>query len=129
MIFLNSLGILFSLSGAIILLNIYNFNLSISTAVGFIALSGLTIELSILMTLYIKNEEKNKVINGAVKRLRPKLTTALTIILSLIPIMYSMDTGSEFLINVIAPMYYGIIFSFIYVLFILPVLLSFYFKD
>tara|TARA_Y100000034_G_scaffold27924_1_gene33561 strand:+ start:8098 stop:11127 length:3030 start_codon:yes stop_codon:yes gene_type:complete len=127
--FVNLLGIFFSLSGAIILLNIYNFNLSISTAVGFIALSGLTIELSILMSLYIKNEEKNKVVNGAVKRLRPKLTTALTIILSLIPIMYSMDTGSEFLINVIAPMYYGIIFSFIYVLFILPVLLSFYFKD
>ena len=127
--FVNLLGIFFSTSGSIILLHYFNFNLSISTIVGLIALSGLTVELSILMSLYIKNEEKNKVINGSIKRLRPKIITALTIILSLIPIMYSSDTGSEFLINVVAPMYYGIIFSFIYSLFILPVLLSFYFKD
>tara|TARA_B100000700_G_scaffold71271_1_gene79293 strand:+ start:60030 stop:63071 length:3042 start_codon:yes stop_codon:yes gene_type:complete len=128
----NFLSIIFSISGSIWLLSFFGFNFSIATYVGLLALAGLSIELSILMTTYILNEKgnkKNRLINGAVKRIRPKFITALTVIFSLLPIMLSEGAGNEFLITIVAPLFFGIIFSFLYSLIFLPIFISYYLKD
>lgn len=129
---INFLSIIFSISGSIWLLNIFGFSFSIATYVGLLALAGLSIELSILMTTYILNEKGNKIeriINGAVKRIRPKFITALTVIFSLLPIMLSDGAGNEFLITIVAPLFYGIIFSFLYSLLFLPLFIYYHLKD
>ena len=121
--FISFVSFIFSVSGSLFFLNYFDYNFSISTYVGLIALAGLSIELSIMMIHYVKEENGSlvkKVINGSSKRLRPKIITALTIIFSLAPTMFFSGSGSEFLITVIAPLFFGIIFAFIYALFILP---------
>lgn len=128
---INLTSIVFSTAGALFFLNFFNQNISISTYVGLIALIGLSIELSILMTTYILNENGTsieKIINGSVKRLRPKIITALTIIISLYPVVFWSGVGNEFLKAISFPLFFGIIFAFFYALFILPILLYFSLK-
>jgi Cu(I)/Ag(I) efflux system membrane protein CusA/SilA len=60
------------------------------------------------------------VIEGAVQRLRPKLMTALTVIVGLLPIMFGSGTGSEVMRRIAAPMVGGMVTSTALTLLVIP---------
>ncbi len=115
-----------SLIGSLIIMNGLNYNLSVASIAGIVATLGITVEMLIIMILYIKNSLKNSVnimdgiFNGAVKRVRPKLMTAMVIIASLTPILYSQEMGSEVLSKIVAPMIGGTVSSLITALVFIP---------
>ena len=131
------LAVPFSLVGAFWFLYFLGFNISIAVWVGIIALAGLDAETGVVMLLYLdlsytrrKEEGRMKsaedlesaIIDGAVKRLRPKLMTVGTTIVGLIPIMFSTGIGSEIMKRIAAPMIGGLVTSTILELTIYPVI-------
>lgn len=131
------LAIPFSLIGAFWILFFLNYNMSIAVWVGIIALAGIDAETGVVMLLYLNlayrdHREAGKmnnlkdleeaVIEGAVKRVRPKVMTVLTTFFGLLPIMWaaSYETGADMAKRIAAPMVGGIFTSFIIVLFIYP---------
>jgi len=63
---------------------------------------------------------KEKIFEGAVKRVRLKLMTGIVIIASLLPILYSQEMGSEIISKIVAPMIGGTISSLITALIFVP---------
>jgi Cu(I)/Ag(I) efflux system membrane protein CusA/SilA len=139
------LAVPFSLIGAVWLLFILGYNVSIAVWVGMIALMGLDAETGSFMLLFLDmswNEYKQKglfdnrslkknlenlteaIIHGAVKRVRPKIMTVGAAMLGLMPIMWSMGTGSDVMKRIAAPMVGGLVTSFALELLIYPVLFA-----
>ncbi|MFA7613793.1 MAG: CusA/CzcA family heavy metal efflux RND transporter [Candidatus Caldatribacteriota bacterium] len=131
------LAIPFSMIGAVWLLYFLDYNMSIATWVGIIALLGLDAETGIFMLLYLdiayedrvkkglmRNEGdlREAIIEGAVHRIRPKLMTVLCLFIGLIPIMWSTGTGADVMKRIAAPMVGGVVTSFILELLIYPVI-------
>jgi Cu(I)/Ag(I) efflux system membrane protein CusA/SilA len=129
------LAVPFSLIGAIWLLYILNYNISIAVWVGMIALMGLDAETGVFMLLFLDlsyndmaaqgrmktfADLKEAIIHGAVKRIRPKMMTVMAMFMGLIPIMWSMGTGADMMKRVAAPMIGGILTSFILELLVYP---------
>ncbi|MGU3521942.1 efflux RND transporter permease subunit [Enterobacteriaceae bacterium C23F] len=114
----------FSLIGGVWLLWLLGYNLSVASAVGFIALAGIAAEFGVIMVLYL-NTALDKYRNsqglldngtllhaiheGAVLRVRPKVMTVATIMAGLLPIMWGSGTGSEVMSRIAAPMIGGMI--------------------
>lgn len=115
-----------SLIGCLLSLKYYNYGLSVASIAGIISTIGIAAEMLIIMVIYIKNSLKSKgsieekIFNGAVKRVRPKIMTALTICISLMPILYSTEIGSEIMKIIVTPMIGGTITSFICALIFIP---------
>lgn len=133
----------FSLIGAFCFIYILDYNLSIAVWVGVIALAGLDAETGIFMLLYLdmsyreikakKNiltseDLKEAIYYGAVKRVRPKLMTVTAAFMGLIPIMWSMGTGSDVMKRIAAPMIGGLFTSFILELIVYPAAYYIYLK-
>lgn len=130
------LSVPFALIGGVYLIYFLGYNFSVAVWVGFIALYGVAVETGVVMVLYlhealdrylvkgpITNEEiTNATIDGAVMRLRPKLMTVATNLIGLLPIMWSVGTGSDVMKPIAAPMIGGIVTSAVHVLFVTPVL-------
>lgn len=129
------LAVPFSLVGAILLLYILDYNISIAVWVGMIALMGLDAETGVFMLVFLdlayedakkkgllKTEQdlKDAIIHGAVKRVRPKLMTVLTSMIGLMPIMWSTGTGADMMKRVTAPMVGGLTTSFLMELMVYP---------
>jgi Cu(I)/Ag(I) efflux system membrane protein CusA/SilA len=129
------MAIPFSLIGAIWLLYLLDYNLSVGVFVGIIALAGLDAETGAIMLLYldISHDErkaqgklntyedlKEAVMHGAVQRLRPKLMTILANIFGLFPVMWATGTGSEVAKRIAAPLVGGVTTSFLLELLIYP---------
>jgi Cu(I)/Ag(I) efflux system membrane protein CusA/SilA len=129
------LAVPFSLIGAIWLLYILGYNISIAVWVGMIALMGLDAETGVFMLLFLDlsyndmvsqgrmktfADLKEAIIHGAVKRIRPKMMTVMAMFMGLIPIMYSMGTGADVMKRIAAPMIGGILTSFILELLVYP---------
>jgi Cu(I)/Ag(I) efflux system membrane protein CusA/SilA len=129
------LAVPFSLVGAIWLLYILGYHLSLAVVVGLIALAGLDAETGVVMLLYLDiayhraqkegrlvtyRDTEEAVMEGAVQRLRPKLMTVLAILMGLLPLMYGHGTGHEAMKRIAAPMVGGVITSFLLELFIYP---------
>jgi Cu(I)/Ag(I) efflux system membrane protein CusA/SilA len=129
------LAVPFSLIGAIWLLYLLGYNLSIAVWVGMIALMGLDAETGVFMLLFLdlsyherlaegrlRNyaDLKDAVIHGAVKRVRPKMMTVMAMFMGLIPIMWSMGTGADVMKRIAAPMIGGILTSFVLELLVYP---------
>ena len=129
------LAIPFSLIGAIWLLYLLDYNLSVGVFVGIIALAGLDAETGAIMLLYldISHDErkaqgklntyedlKDVVMHGAVQRLRPKLMTILANIFGLLPVMWATGTGAEVAKRIAAPLVGGVTTSFLLELLIYP---------
>ncbi len=130
----------FALVGGVFMVYAYDINLSVAVAVGFIALFGMAIETAMLMTIYL-NEAMAKmvavhgnssasltpaiirkyIIEGSVKRLRPKLMTVSVGLFGLIPILWATGVGSDIMRPITIPLIGGTISSTIYVLLITPV--------
>ncbi|MCS7229823.1 MAG: efflux RND transporter permease subunit [Candidatus Kryptonium sp.] len=136
-VFIVFLAVPFSLVGAIWLLYILDYNMSIAVWVGMIALAGLDAETGIVMLLYLDlayeewkrkgklktiNDLKEAIYHGALKRLRPKTMTVATIIAGLLPIMLSHGTGADVMKRISAPMIGGVVTSFILELIVYPVI-------
>ena len=131
------LAVPFSLIGAIWILYILGYNISIAVWVGMIALMGLDAETGVFMLLFLDlsyyesvrngkmktyNDLKEAIIHGAVKRIRPKMMTVMAIFMGLIPIMWSMGTGADLMKRIAAPMIGGVFTSFILELLVYPVI-------
>jgi len=138
------LAIPFSLIGAVWFLYFLDYNLSIATWVGIIALLGLDAETGVFMLLYLDlayedrvkrgemrndNDLREAIIEGAVHRIRPKLMTVATLFLGLIPIMWSTGEGADVMKRIAAPMIGGITTSFVLELLIYPVIFSIWKKN
>ncbi len=129
------LAVPFSLVGAIWFLYLLKFNISIAVWVGMIALMGLDAETGVFMLLFLDlsyydqvrqgrmrtfDDLKEAIVHGAVKRIRPKMMTVTAMFMGLIPIMYSMGTGSDMMKRIAAPMIGGVFTSFIMELLVYP---------
>ncbi|HEX3036215.1 MAG TPA: efflux RND transporter permease subunit [Thermodesulfobacteriota bacterium] len=129
------LAVPFSAVGAIWLLYLLDYNLSIAVWVGLIALMGVDAETGVFMLLYLdlayqemrskglmktKEHLREAIVHGAVKRLRPKVMTVAVMFMGLIPIMWSTGSGADVMKRIAAPMIGGIFTSFILELVVYP---------
>ncbi len=129
------LAVPFSLIGAVWLLYILGYNISIAVWVGMIALMGLDAETGVFMLLFLDlsyDEARRKgrlktradleeaIIHGAVKRVRPKMMTVTAAFMGLMPIMWSIGTGADMMKRVVAPMVGGLATSFLLELLVYP---------
>ncbi len=129
------LAVPFSLIGAVWFLFILKFNVSIAVWVGMIALMGLDAETGVFMLLFLDlsyydqvrqgrmktfQDLKEAIIHGAVKRIRPKMMTVTAMFMGLIPIMWSLGTGSDMMKRIAAPMIGGVFTSFVLELLVYP---------
>ena len=125
----------FALTGSIWFLYLLNYNLSIATGVGFIALAGVAAEFGVVMLIYLKHalEERcpdgrrptlpellDAIREGAVLRVRPKAMTVAVILAGLVPIVWSSGTGSEVMSRIAAPMLGGMVTAPLLSLFVIP---------
>jgi Cu(I)/Ag(I) efflux system membrane protein CusA/SilA len=130
-----TLAVPFSAIGAVWFLYVLGYNMSIAVWVGLIALLGIDAETGVFMLLYLDlsyerakkegrlrniQELRLAILDGAVKRLRPKFMTVATMSLGLIPIMWSTGTGADVMKRIAAPMIGGIFTSFILELMVYP---------
>jgi len=129
------LAVPFSLVGAVWLLWLLDYNMSIAVWVGLIALAGLDAETGVVMLLYLKlaykrseregrlqsfEDLREAIVDGAARRVRPKLMTVLTTMVALLPVMWSTGTGAEVMKRIAAPMVGGLVTSFALELTIYP---------
>jgi len=121
------------LTGSAWVLWVWQFDYSVAVVVGMIAMAGVAAEFGVIMLLYLnqawqQEKEKNHqallqaVIYGAVKRIRPKAMTVLTIVIGLLPVMYGQQAGYEVMQRIALPMLGGMLLAPLASLFVLPVL-------
>jgi Cu(I)/Ag(I) efflux system membrane protein CusA/SilA len=125
----------FSMVGAVWLLWLLDYNLSIAVWVGVIALMGLDAETGVFMLLFLDlahDEAKREgrlrnradlieaIVHGAVKRARPKAMTVCAAFLGLLPIMWSTGAGADVMKRIAAPMVGGLTTSFVLELLVYP---------
>jgi Cu(I)/Ag(I) efflux system membrane protein CusA/SilA len=125
----------FALTGGVWFLYLQDYNLSIATGVGFIALAGVAAEFGVVMLLYLKQaaaerqEEglelvpevlEDAIRHGAVLRVRPKAMTVAVIVAGLLPIFWGHGTGSEVMSRIAAPMVGGMITAPLLSMFVIP---------
>jgi Cu(I)/Ag(I) efflux system membrane protein CusA/SilA len=129
------LAVPFSLIGAVWLLYFLGYNMSVAVWVGIIALAGVDAETGVIMLLYLEHayekwrkegrmrnldDLKEAIIEGAVKRIRPKVMTIMAILMGLLPIMWSHGAGADVMKRIAAPMIGGVITSFLLELLVYP---------
>jgi len=130
-----ALAVPFSAVGAVWFLYLLGYNLSVGVWVGLIALLGVDAETGVFMLLYLDlayaqakkdgrleslAQLREAIVNGAVKRLRPKTMTVATTFIGLVPIMWATGTGSDVMKRIAAPMIGGILTSFVLELVVYP---------
>jgi cobalt-zinc-cadmium resistance protein CzcA len=122
-------GIPFALSGGVLALWLRGIPFSISAAVGFIALSGVSVLNGLVLVSFTRGllekgeDALSAVVAGAASRLRPVLMTALVASLGFIPMAISQGTGSEVQRPLATVVIGGIISSTFLTLVVLPILL------
>jgi Cu(I)/Ag(I) efflux system membrane protein CusA/SilA len=131
------LAVPFSLVGAIWLIYMLGYNMSVAVWVGIIALAGLDAETGVVMLLYLdvayeefrgkgilnnRNDLADSIYQGAVKRVRPKVMTISVIIAGLLPILWSTGTGADVMKRIATPMVGGVVTSGIMELLIYPII-------
>ena len=120
------LAVPFSLVGAIWLLWLLDYNMSVAVWVGIIALAGIDAETGVVMLLYLnlafdrwRREGRLRdfadlteaIVEGAAQRVRPKLMTVMVLLIGLMPLMWSTGTGADVMKRIAAPMVGGIVTS------------------
>jgi Cu(I)/Ag(I) efflux system membrane protein CusA/SilA len=133
------LAVPFSLVGAVWLLYLLGYHLSVAVWVGVIALAGLDAETGVVMLLYLTlahrkaaeegrlrtfAELREAIVEGAAKRIRPKLMTVLTMLIGLGPILWSQGTGADVMKRIAAPMIGGLFTSFLLELTVYPAIFA-----
>jgi copper/silver efflux system protein len=133
------LAVPFSLVGAIWFLYLLQYNMSVAVWVGLIALAGLDAETGVVMLLYLKlaharrerdgtlktrADLRETIVDGAAKRLRPKLMTVATMIIGLVPVLWSTGAGADVMKRIAAPMIGGLVTSFLLELSVYPAIFA-----
>jgi Cu(I)/Ag(I) efflux system membrane protein CusA/SilA len=131
------LAVPFSMIGAVWFLYLLGYNMSVAVWVGLIALAGVDAETGVIMLLYLEQAHEkwrkegrlqtikdlhDAIIEGAVKRIRPKVMTVMAILMGLLPIMWSHGAGADVMKRIAAPMIGGVISSFFLELLVYPVI-------
>jgi Cu(I)/Ag(I) efflux system membrane protein CusA/SilA len=125
----------FALVGGFWLMYALGYNMSIASAVGFIALAGVAAEIGVVMLVYVNQavaaresagglDERSlarAIVEGAALRVRPVAMTVAVIIAGLLPIMFGSGTGSEVMRRIAAPMVGGMITAPLLSMFVVPV--------
>ncbi len=134
-----TLAVPFSLVGAVWLLWILDYNLSVAVWVGVIALAGLDAQTGVVMLLYLTLAHRARVesgrlrsfadveeaiVEGAARRIRPKLMTVITMMVGLAPLLWSTGTGADVMKRIAAPMIGGLGSSFLLELLVYPALFA-----
>ena len=138
------LAVPFSLVGAVWLLWILHYNMSIAVWVGMIALDILNAETGVFMLLFLDlsydrwrragrlnttADLNDALVEGAVKRIRPKLMTVCAAFMGLLPILFSNGLGADMMKRVAAPMVGGLVTSFLLELLVYPAVYHLWKKD
>jgi Cu(I)/Ag(I) efflux system membrane protein CusA/SilA len=125
----------FGLVGGFWLMYFLGYNMSVASAVGFIALGGVAAEIGIVMLVYLnravatstsdgrvtdQHDLHQAIFEGAALRIRPVAMTVAVIIAGLLPIMWGSGTGSEVMRRIAAPMVGGMITALLLSLFVIP---------
>lgn len=133
------LAVPFSLIGAVWLLYLLDYNLSVAVWVGLIALAGIDAETGVVMLLYLTiahkgwketgrlrtfGDLKEAIVEGAAQRIRPKLMTVLTDMIGLLPVLLSIGTGADLMKRIAAPLVGGITTSFLLELTVYPAIFA-----
>ncbi len=128
-----------ALVGGFWLLYLLGYNMSVAVGVGFIALAGVSVEIGVVMLMYLNQslqthidtaykekrsitleEIRHAVTEGALMRVRPIMMTVAAIIAGLLPIMLGSGTGSEVMRRIAAPMVGGMVSATILTLVVIP---------
>jgi cobalt-zinc-cadmium resistance protein CzcA len=121
-------GVPMALTGGLIALILRDMPLSISAAVGFIALSGIAVLNGVVMLTFIRQLREQglalieAVFQGAMQRLRPVLMTALVAGLGFLPMALNTGTGAEVQRPLATVVVGGIVSSTLLTLVVLPAL-------
>ncbi len=133
------LAVPFSLIGAVWLLWLLDYNLSVAVWVGVIALAGLDAQTGVVMLLYLTIAHRQRaaegalrtaadledaIVEGAARRIRPKLMTVLAMTAGLLPLLWSSGTGADVMKRIAAPMVGGLASSFALELLVYPALFA-----
>jgi len=127
-----------ALSGAIWLIWLLDYAVSVAVIVGVIALLGLAAEMAVLMLVYLQQAVASQyqhasgenvdqriddvIVEAAAGRLRPVLMTSTTVIVGLLPVMWGSGSGLDMMQHVAAPMVGGMLSALLLALFLVPVI-------
>lgn len=126
----------FALIGGFWLMLLLGHAMSVATAVGFIALAGVSAEFGVIMLLYLKHAWERRLAagepmdsktlvaairEGAVQRVRPKAMTVAVILAGLLPIMLGHGAGSEIMQRIATPMIGGMVTAPLLSMLVIPV--------
>ncbi|OCX52531.1 cation transporter [Mucilaginibacter sp. PPCGB 2223] len=139
--FFSLISIPFALIGGAYMVWAFGVHLSVAVAVGFIALFGIAVETGIVMVIYLndamqqlvaakgnssktisRDDLRHYVMNGAVKRLRPKLMTVCVALFGLVPVLWATGTGSDVMRPIVLPMIGGVLTSSTHILLVTPLI-------
>ncbi|MQA91754.1 MAG: CusA/CzcA family heavy metal efflux RND transporter [Gemmatimonas sp.] len=135
------LSLPFALVGGVWLMWLMDFNMSVATAIGFIALAGVAAEIGIVMLVYLdeayhryRQEGRLRsrtalfeaVREGAGERVRPVIMTFTAVVGGLLPILWSDGTGADVMKRIAAPMVGGMVSATLLTLLVIPVVYSFW---
>ena len=130
-------SVLGALAGGAMFQWLFGFNFSVAVWVGYIACFGMATETGIVMLVYLREaiadrgglegissvaELKEAILDGAIHRLRPKLLTEGTTIISIAPMLWASGVGSEVIRPMAAPVLGGILVADEMIDLFLPVL-------
>jgi copper/silver efflux system protein len=131
----------FALVGSVWLLALLHYNLSTAVWVGIIALVGLAAQTGVVMVVYCdsayhKRKREGRIrdlddiveatLEGSVQRVRPKLMTVATMMIGLVPLLWSQGSGADVMKRVAAPMVGGLFTSAFLTLEIIPVVYTYW---
>ncbi|PCJ59132.1 MAG: CusA/CzcA family heavy metal efflux RND transporter [Rhodospirillaceae bacterium] len=128
-----------ALVGGLWLMALLDYNFSVAVGVGFIALAGVSVEIGVLMMVYLEqaltgqraiaekegrvltlDDLRHAIVHGALMRVRPILMTVTATIAGLLPIMLGSGTGSEVMRRIAAPMVGGMVSATVLTLLVIP---------
>jgi Cu(I)/Ag(I) efflux system membrane protein CusA/SilA len=131
------LSVVYAMTGGVVLQWLLGYNFSVAVWVGYIALYGVAVQTGIVMVVYLHEALDRRLrqrgdvsaqdvldatIEGSILRLRPKLMTVGTTVLSLGPIMWATGVGADVMKPMAAPILGGMVTSTIHVLIITPII-------
>ncbi len=131
----------FALVGAVWMLYLLDYRVSTAVWVGVIALIGLAAQTGVVMIVYIdhafvrrlragKVRDLDDIIwahmEGTVQRVRPKLMTVSTMLIGLLPLLWSEGSGADVMKRIAAPMVGGLLTSAFLTLEIIPVVYTYW---
>ncbi|MFN3207844.1 MAG: efflux RND transporter permease subunit [Roseovarius sp.] len=103
--------------------------LSMFSVVGFLGMTGIIINDSIVLVTTIDEHAKDRgilpaIIEGAVDRLRPIMLTTLTTVLGLAPLLFENSTQAQFIKPTVITLVYGLGFGMVLVLLLVPAIIA-----